>query len=93
MILYGQMDPSPEFKNKFMVKFLQSLSQKHKGLSHGNTLLQAMGQLLSLVANCHNSCRIGGKAKALVLAKVMNKGDGRIIVQSSNDFSKATEQL
>ena len=31
--------PSSEFKNKFMVEFLQSLSQKYKGISHGNTLL------------------------------------------------------
>ena len=50
--------------------------------------IQAMGQLLSLVASCHISGRIGGKAKALVLVKVKNKGDDRIIVQSSNDFSK-----
>ena len=28
--------PSSEFKNKFMVKFLKSLSQKHISLSHGN---------------------------------------------------------
>ena len=28
--------PSSEFKNKFMIKFLQSLSQKYKRLSHGN---------------------------------------------------------
>ena len=52
--------------------------------------IQAMGQLLSLVASYHNFVRIGGKAKDLVL-KVMSKGDGRIIVQLSNDFSKATE--
>ena len=65
---------------KTNLKFLQSLSQKHKSLSHGNTLLYAMGQLLSLVANCHTSGRIGGKAKDLVLAKVMSKGDDRIIV-------------
>ena len=38
--------PSSEFKRKFVVKFLQSLSQKHKSLSHGNTLLQAMGKKL-----------------------------------------------
>ena len=52
-----------------------------------------MGELLSLVANCHNSGRTGSKATALVLAKVMSKRDDRIIVQSSNDFSKASEQL
>ena len=28
---------SSEFKNKFMVEFLQSLSQKHISLTHGNT--------------------------------------------------------
>ena len=50
-----------------------------------------MGQLLSLVASCHNFVRIGGKA--LVLLKVMSKGDDRIIVQISNNFSKAAEQL
>ena len=31
--------PSSEFKNKFMAKVLQSLSQKHKRLSYGNALL------------------------------------------------------
>ena len=31
--------------------------------------------------------------KTLVYAKVMGKEDNRIIVQSSNDFSKAAEQL
>ena len=31
---------------------------------------------------------IGGKAKALVLAKVMSIGDDRIIDQSSKDFQK-----
>ena len=55
--------------------------------------IKAMGQLLSLVASCHNFVRIGGKAKALVLLKVMSKGDDRIIVQLSNDFSKVAEQL
>ena len=55
--------------------------------------IQAMGQLLSLVASCHNSRRIGGKAKALILAKVMSKGDDRIIVQPLTDFSKVAEQL
>ena len=33
------------------------------------------------------------KLKNLVQAKVMGKGDNRIIVQSSNDLSKAAEQL
>ena len=51
--------------------------------------MQAMGELLSLVASCHISRRIGGKAKALVLPKVKSKRDDRIIVQSSNDFSRA----
>ena len=55
--------------------------------------IQAMGQLLSLVASYHNFVRIGGKATALVLLKVMSKGNDRIIVQLSNDFSKAAEQL
>ena len=34
-----------------------------------------------------------GKAKYLVWVKVTSKVDDRIIVQSSNDFSKAAEQL
>ena len=38
--------------------------------------IQAVGQLLSLVASCHISGRIGGKAKDLVLAKVKSKGPG-----------------
>ena len=43
---------SSELKNKFMVKFLQSLSQKHKILSYGSTFLQALGKefLMELVA-------------------------------------------
>ena len=64
--------PSSEFKNKFMVKFLQSHSQKHKRYfswkyfttSHGNGVVNG----------------IDDKVKALVCAKVMRKG---IIVQSS----------
>ena len=48
-----------------------------------------MEQLLSLVASYHIFGRIGGKAKALVLAKVKSKANDRIIVESSNDFSKA----
>ena len=46
--------------------------------------MESMWQLLSLVASCHNSGGIGGKAKVLVLTKVMSKGDDRIIVQSSH---------
>ena len=52
-----------------------------------------MVQLLSLVASCHNFVRIGSKTKTLVLLKVTSKKDDRIIVQLSNDFSKAAEQL
>ena len=77
--------PSSEFKNKFMVKFLQSLSQKHKrpfswkyfATNHGKVIVDG----------------IGGNAKASVRTKVMSKRDDRIIVPSSNDFSKATKQL
>ena len=36
---------------------------------------------------------IGDKAKSLNLIKVLSQGDDRIIVQPSNDFSKAGEQL
>ena len=50
--------------------------------------MQAMGQLVSLLASSHVSSRIVGKAKALVLAIVKSQGDDRIIVQSSK-FSKA----
>ena len=69
-----------------MVKFFQSHSQKHKTsflwkyfvTSHGKGLVDG----------------IGGKAKALVVwAKVMSTGDDKIIVQSSNNFSKVAEQL
>ena len=55
--------------------------------------IRTMGQFFSLVASCHNSGKIGGKAKALVLVKAFSKKDDRIIVQLSNDFSKAAEQL
>ena len=40
-----------------------------------------MRHFLSLVASYRNSGRIGDQAKALVLMKVMSKGDDRIIVQ------------
>ena len=76
--------PSSEFKNKIMVKFLQLHSQKYKtaflwkyfATSHGKGIVDG----------------IGGKAKALVCAKDMTKGDDRTIAQSSNNFSKAAEQ-
>ena len=76
--------PSSEFKNKFMVQFFQSLSQKHKktfswkyfAKNHGKGIVD----------------EIGAKAKALVCVNVMSKGDNKIIVQSSNDFSKAVQQ-
>ena len=55
--------------------------------------IQVMGQLLSLVLSCHNSGRIGGKSRALVLVKVLTKGDDGIILQLSNYFSKAAEHL
>ena len=51
--------------------------------------IQAMGQLLSGVANCQIYGRTNGKTKALVKAKVKSKGDDRINFQSSDDFSKA----
>ena len=35
----------------------------------------------------------GGKVKTVIPAKVMSKGDDKIIVQSSNSFSKVEEQL
>ena len=68
-----------------MVKFLQSDSKKHKtaflwkyfATSHGKGVVHG----------------IGGKAKALIWAKLMSKGDNRIIVHSSNDFSKAADLL
>ena len=72
------------FKNSFIVKFLQSLSQTHKRLF-----------LWKYFATSHWKRVVdetGGKAKVLVHAKVMSKGDVRIIIQSSNDFSKAAEQ-
>ena len=40
-----------------------------------------MRHFLSLVASYRNSGRIGDQAKALVLMKVLSKGDDRIIVQ------------
>ena len=64
-----------------MVTFLQSLSLKHKSLSHKKYFATSHGE--GVVDG------IGGKAKALVQAKVMSKGDDRIIVQSS----KAAEGL
>ena len=71
-VIWSDESPS-EFKNKFMVKFLQPLGQKHKTpflckyftTSHGTGIVD----------------RIGDNEKALVCAKVMSKGDSRIIVQ------------
>ena len=85
MITYGQMDHHTEFLWYFLVKFLQSLSQRHKSLSHGNTLLQAMGKLMELVI----------KLMLLLEQKLWVKGvtESLFSAQSSNDFSKAAEQL
>ena len=74
--------PSSEFKNKLMVNFLQSHSQKHKpaflwkyfATSHGKGVVDG----------------IGGKAKTLVWAKVMSKGMTELVIKW---FSKAAEQL
>ena len=68
-----------------MVKFFQSHSQKHK-----------TAFLWKYFATSHSrqvADGTGGKARALVWAKVMSKEDDRIIVQSSTDFSKPAEQL
>ena len=76
---------SSEFKNKFKVKVLQSLSLTHK-----------KAFLIEIFAANHGkgvADEIGGKAKSLLCVKVTSKGDDSIIVQSSNDFSKAAKQL
>ena len=65
--------PTSEFKNKFMVKFLQSHSQKHKTAFSSKYFITSHGK--GVVDG------IGGKANALVWTKVMSKGDDRIIVQ------------
>ena len=67
-----------------MIKFLQSLSQKHErpfwwryfATSHGKTVAEATGS----------------KAKALLCAKVKSKRAKIIIIQASDDFSKTAEQ-
>ena len=77
--------PTSEFKNKYMVKFLQSLSQKHNqqfswkyvATSHGKGIVDG----------------VGGRAKSLVCSKVMSQGDDRIEVQSSWDFVNAAQKL
>ena len=74
---------SSEFKNKFIVKFLQSYHQTCKRYFFWKYF--ATGHWKGVVDG------IGGKAKTLARAKVMSKGDNRIIVQSSNDFLKAAE--
>ena len=58
--------PTSEFKNKYMVKFLQSLSQKYN-------------QQFSwkYFATCHGKGivdGVGGRAKSLVRSKVVNQG-------------------
>ena len=77
--------PSSEFKNKYMVKFLQSLSQKYNqqfswkyfAASHGKGIVDG----------------VGGSAKSLVRSKVMSQGDDRIVVQSSWNFANAAQKL
>ena len=77
--------PTSEFKNKFMVKFLQSLSQKYNqqflwkyfATSHGKGIVDG----------------IGGRAKSLVRSKVMSQGDNRIVVQLSQDFANVAKKL
>ena len=77
--------PTSEFKNKYMVKFLQSLSQKYNqqfswkyfATSHGKGIVDS----------------VGGRAKSLVRSKVMSQGDDHIVVQSSWDFANAAQKL
>ena len=65
--------PTSEFKNKYMVKFLQFVSQKYdqqfswksSANSHGKDIVDG----------------VGGRAKSLVL-KFMSQGDDRMVVQS-----------
>ena len=77
--------PTSEFKNKYMVKFLQSLSQKYNqqfswkyfATSHGKCIVDG----------------VGGRAKSLLCSKVMSQGYDRIVAQSSRDFENAAQKL
>ena len=70
-IIWSDGLPS-EFKNSFIVKFLQSLSQTHKRLFSWKYF--ATSHWKGVVDE------IGGRAKVLVHAKVRSKGDVRMIV-------------
>ena len=84
MILHGRIYNHQSLKTKSWqssfdqsVRSKKAFSWKYFATSHGKGVVDG----------------IGGKAKALVWAKVMSNGDDKIIVQSSNGFSKAAEQL
>ena len=76
--------PTSEFKNKYMVKFLQSLSQKYN---------QQFSWKYFATSHHKGIVDVGGRAKSLVRSKVMSQGDDGIVVQSSWDFVNAAQKL
>ncbi|XP_063222491.1 uncharacterized protein LOC134531000 isoform X3 [Bacillus rossius redtenbacheri] len=76
--------PSSEFKNKFMVKTLEILNQKHNrtftwkyfATSHGKGVVDG----------------VGGNIKRLVRMKMMTQGEG-CTIQSAKDFAEVAAQL
>ena len=77
--------PSSEFKNRYMMNLLQSLTSKYKhqftwkyfATGHGKGVVDG----------------VGGRAKSLVRAEVMSKKSERTIVQSSLDFACVASRL
>ncbi|KAG1651824.1 hypothetical protein GQR58_026730 [Nymphon striatum] len=77
--------PSSEFKNKFTMQILKDLGEKlgksftwkFSATSHGKGIIDG----------------IGGRAKYLVRHKVMSKSSTPLIIQNSQDFANAANQL
>lgn len=77
--------PSSEFKNKFMVRTLQLLAQKHNrkftwkyfATSHGKGVVDG----------------VGGNIKRLVRMKMMAQGENECVIQSAKDFAAVAAEL
>ena len=77
--------PSSEFKNRFMVFFLEHLSKKYK-----------KPFTWKYFATCHGKGvvdGIGGRAKSIVCNNVMSKSPNAPIVQNASEFAKLASTL
>ncbi|XP_055841543.1 uncharacterized protein LOC129908803 isoform X1 [Episyrphus balteatus] len=76
--------PSSEFKNKFMIKLMTTLSEKYKKNIYWKYFASSHGK--------KNIDGIGGNIKRLVRQYTMNQ-DKNVTVQSAKDFSELSSEL